>query len=151
MSERLPDLDKNPRALRVCKKPIPVEVEFAGTDGVCKTLEGEVRYRAGDALLTGGRGERWPVKRDLFAASYQPVPPTRSGQNGLYRKLPALAHALRLTEPVDIPVSWQSDLLHGQPGEWLLLYSDGSYGVVQDEIFRETYTPAEGEVRWPPP
>lgn len=151
MSERLPDLGKNPQALRVCKKPLSVEVEFADKDGVCKTLEGEVRYRAGDALLTGGHGERWPVKRDSFAASYEPVQPTCAGQNGRYRKLPALAHALRLTESVEIPVGWQNDPLHGQPGDWLLLYSDGSYGVVQDGIFRETYAPADAEVRWPPP
>jgi hypothetical protein len=144
------DLDKNPDALRVCKKPVAVEVEFAAADGVCKTLEGEVQYSAGDALLTGGHGDHWPVRRDLFRSSYEPIPPTRAGQNGRYRKLPALAHALRLTELFDIPASWQREALHGRPGDWLLRYGDGSFGIVQDEIFRETYGPAAGEARWPP-
>jgi len=144
------DLDHNPHALRVCKKPVPVDVEFATTDGICKTLEGEVHFRAGDALLTGGQGERWPVRHDLFSSSYQPVPPTRNGENGTYRKRPAIAHALRLTAPADVSVSWQHDPLHGQAGDWLIRYADGSHGIVQDQIFRDTYAPADVETRWPP-
>jgi PGDYG protein len=144
------DLDKNPDALLVCKKPVAVEVAFAAADGVCKTLEGEVQYRAGDALLTGSQGDHWPVRRELFGSSYEPIPPTRPGQNGRYRKLPALAHALQLTEFFDIPASWQRETLHGRPGDWLLRYADGSFGIVQNEIFRETYGPATGEARWPP-
>jgi hypothetical protein len=149
LTENLFDLDKNPHALRVCKKPVAVAVEFASAGGTYNTLEGEVHYEAGDALLTGIRGERWPVRRHLFRSSYEPVPPTRSGQNGRYRKLPAVAHALRLTQFFDIPVSWQRETLHGKPGDWLIRYSDGSFGIVQDEIFRETYEPAEGEGGWP--
>lgn len=145
------DLDKNPSALRVCKKPVTVQVAFAAEDGVCKTLEGEVRFRAGDALLTGGQGDHWPVRRHLFLSSYEPVPPTRRGDNGAYRKLPAVAHALRLTAPADVSVSWQNDPLHGQAGDWLIRYADGSHGIVQDSIFRDTYAPAGDETRWPPP
>jgi hypothetical protein len=145
------DLDQNPSALRVCKRPVTVQVEFATEAGVCKTLEGEVRFRAGDALLTGGQGDRWPVRRDLFLSSYEPVPPTRRGDKGAYRKLPAIAHALRLTAPADVSVSWQNDPLHGQAGDWLIRYADGSHGIVQDSIFRDTYAPAGGETRWPPP
>lgn len=145
------DIDHDPHALRVCKKPVPVDVAFAAEDGVCKTLEGEVQFRAGDALLTGSEGERWPIRRDLFLSSYEPVSPTRAGDNGTYRKRPAVAHALRLTEPATVPVGWQNDPLHGHPGDWLIRYPDGSQGIVQDSIFRETYAPADGEARWPPP
>jgi hypothetical protein len=144
-------LEHDPRALRVCKKPVPVHVEFAAADGICRTLEGEVRFRAGDALLTGGQGEHWPVRRDLFLSSYEPVPPTRSGANGTYRKLPAVARARRLTAAAEVSVSWQNDPLHGQAGDWLIRYADGSYGIVRDSIFRETYAPADDEKRWPPP
>ena len=145
------DLDRDPRALRVCKKPVPVAVAFAAEDGACTTLEGDVHFRAGDALLTGGEGERWPIRRDPFLASYEPVPPTRRGENGTYRKVPAVAHALRLAAPAEVSVGWQNDPLHGQPGDWLIGYADGSYGIVQDSIFRDTYAPAAGEARWPPP
>ncbi|HXW24244.1 MAG TPA: PGDYG domain-containing protein [Xanthobacteraceae bacterium] len=150
MSDDFPELSTDPRALRVYKKPIPLQATFALADGVCKTLEGPVRFRAGDAILTGSRGEHWPVGRGLFLSSYEPVPPTRAGENGRYRKAPAVAHAIRLDRPREVPVGWQNDPLHGQPGDWLLRYADGSHGVVQDAIFRETYAPAPGETRWPP-
>src|SRR5262249_10597889 len=79
-----PALAAAPRTLRVCKKPAPVRTEFAGADGVCATLEGPVRYKAGDAIVTGVRGEQWPVERESFPASYEPVPPTRAGNSGNY-------------------------------------------------------------------
>ena len=151
MTDNLPDLAADPRALRVCKKPIPVQVEFAATDGTCETLEGPVRFRAGDAILTGVQGERWPVSRENFLSSYQAVPPTQAGHNGAYRKDAAPAYAMRLDQRQDVPVGWQNDPLHGEPGDWLLQYADGTRGVLRDQIFRETYDPAPGEARWPPP
>jgi hypothetical protein len=151
VTEKVPDLAADPRALRVCKKPIPVEVEFASADGTCATLEGPVRFRAGDALLTGVQGERWPVRRETFLSSYQAVPPTRAGDNGFYRKTAAPAYAMRLDRPHDVPAGWQNDPLHGEPGDWLLQYADGTHGVLRDRIFLESYDAAPGETRWPPP
>jgi len=150
VSDDLPDLAADPRALRVCKKPLAVRAEFAAADGTCETLEGPVRYRAGDAILSGTRGERWPVDRATFRANYQPVPPTRAGEDGDYRKAPSLTFALRLDRPRDVPVGWQKDPLHGRAGDWLLQYSDGEYGIIREEIFRESYAPAADETRWPP-
>ena len=150
MTDPLPDLAADPGALRVCKKPDPLRADFAVRDGVCDTLEGPVRFQAGDAILTGTRGERWPVGRAQFLASYEPVPPTRAGESGDYRKAPSIACALRLDRAREVPVGWQNDPLHGRPGDWLLQYADGTYGVVQDSIFRESYAPAAGESRWPP-
>ena len=151
MTDQLPDLAADPRALRVCKKPIPVQVEFAAADGTCETLEGPVRFRVGDAILTGVQGERWPVTREAFLSSYHAVPPTQAGGNGAYRKTAAPAHAMRLDHAHDVPVGWQNDPLHGERGDWLLQYADGTRGVLRDQIFRESYDPAPGETRWPPP
>jgi hypothetical protein len=146
----LPDLTADPDALHVRKRPDPVRVDFAAADGVCQTLEGPVRYRQGDAILTGTRGEHWPVQRDLFLAGYTPDPPAQPGSDGFYRKQPSLVLALRLTQPMDVPVGWQDDPLSGRPGDWLLRYADASHSVVQDDIFRDTYEPADGETRWLP-
>jgi hypothetical protein len=151
VSGELPDLAADPRALRVCKKPIAVQVAFATADGTCDTLEGAVRFRAGDAILTGIQGERWPISRESFLSSYEAVPPTRAGHNGAYRKSAAPAYAMRLAERRDVPVGWQNDPLRGEPGDWLLQYADGSRGVLRDHIFRGSYDPAPGETRWPPP
>lgn len=147
----LPDLTALPQALRVCKRPLPVPARFASADGTCETLEGPVRYQAGDAILTGVRGEQWPVRRAVFLAGYEPIPPTVVEQDGVYRKRPSVAAALRLDTPLSVPVGWQDDPLTAHPGDWLLRYEDGSHGVLQDSIFRDTYAPAPGEDRWPPP
>jgi hypothetical protein len=78
------------------------------------------------------------------------VRPTRAGETGDYRKAPSLTLALRLDHSRDVPVGWQNDPLHGRPGDWLLQYADGGYGVIKDHIFRDSYAPTSGETRWPP-
>lgn len=134
-----PDLRTETRAFRVRKRPIAVNVVFAAVDGVVETLEGPVRHAAGDAILTGVRGEQWPVRQDAFAASYEPLPPNRSGQPGEYVKRWVNTLALRLRSAMTVPVGRHDDPLHGRPGDWLLQYEDGSHGVVCDEIFTVTY------------
>jgi hypothetical protein len=146
----IPDLRERSDALRVRKRPMPVRVAFAREDGVCATLEGPVRFRAGDAILTAAPGESWPVSREAFLASYSPDPPTTKGSDGVYRKAASIALALRLEGALDVPVGWLADPLRARPGDWLLRYADGAHGVVRDEIFRATYGPAPGETRWPP-
>jgi PGDYG protein len=68
--------------LRVRNRPLSVSVEIAEMAGVCETLEGPVSYQAGDAIVSGVRKERWPVRRDVFSATYEPVLPTRRWKNG---------------------------------------------------------------------
>ena len=76
------------------------------------------------------------------------MPSTAAGRDGAYRKVAAPAYAMRLDEPRHVPVGWQNDPLHGEPGDWLLQYVDGSHGVLRDQIFRESYG-RSGETRWP--
>jgi hypothetical protein len=39
-----------------------------------RTLEGQVRAGLGDWVVKGVRGEVWPVRGDIFAETYEPVP-----------------------------------------------------------------------------
>jgi hypothetical protein len=135
----VPDLAAEPLACRVRKLPIPVTVSFAKSAGVIETLEGAVWHAPGDAILTGVQGEKWPVRHEVFATSYDPVPPTPSGQDGAYVKRPLDAWALQLRSTTTISVGHHDDPLRGHSGDWLLQYSDGSYGVLSDDIFRATY------------
>jgi hypothetical protein len=43
---------------------------------VIETLEGDMRVNLGDWIITGIKGERYPCKPDIFAATYEPVEPT---------------------------------------------------------------------------
>ncbi len=37
------------------------------------TLEGTMKFNRGDMLITGVKGEIYPCKPDIFAATYEPV------------------------------------------------------------------------------
>ena len=41
--------------------------------GWCQTLEGNHIVCPGDWIITGIKGERHPIKPDIFAATYEPV------------------------------------------------------------------------------
>lgn len=57
--------------MKVRKKPIILEAEFAEEPGTINTLEGDLHYSKGDAIITGTHGEKWPVRRLLFNETYE--------------------------------------------------------------------------------
>lgn len=123
-----------------------VAVTFARADGVLETLEGPVRYQAGDALLTGSADERWPVRRAVFDTRYvaaQPgMPP---GTDGSYRKIVLAVLALQIDAAFTLCLR-DGQLLHGQPGDWLVEYAPGDQAVVANAIFLNTYQPDSGSL-----
>ena len=136
------DLEQHPDAIRVIKRPEPVEVEFARQDGVLETLEGFVRYKAGDALVTGPSGERWPIQAERFAKSYLPVEDSTADATHRFVKRAQVVLALRMSAPFGIRTPGASDPLTGKSGDWLVQYGPGEHGVVDAEIFARTYEAA---------
>ncbi len=59
--------------MKAVKKPIVVDFEFAKEDGVMETLEGQMRYNKGDAIITGAIGEKYVCRRDIFNQTYDIV------------------------------------------------------------------------------
>lgn len=75
------------------KKPVVIEAEqfsvhaplpFREWGIVCfgpeegwyvQTLEGPLRVSDGDWIIRGVKGEYYPCKPDIFAATYDPIPP----------------------------------------------------------------------------
>lgn len=125
--------------MKAIKTGVAVQVAFADADGVLQTLEGRMRYRSGDALLTGTQGERWPVPRNRFQKSYEPLPPTDMGQPGLYRKRPHAVTATQLDAPMQIRIPGRG-VLRGRTGDWLI--EDGNdRWIVAADVFARTYEP----------
>jgi len=133
------DLSRSKNAMEAIKSSVAIEVFFALDDGICITKEGDVSYKAGDAIMTGTEGERWPIERSKFDTSYEPIAPTKQGENGLYNKKPIAVYALQMDKPFYVTVSWAEDRLEGQPGDWLLQYGENDYGIVSQSIFEKTY------------
>jgi len=134
-----PYLAHDPGARRARKRPVQVDVRFAAGPGVLATAEGDVRYQGGDAIVTGKAGDTWPVPRARFLATYDAVPPTRSGEPGTYRKRVALVRARRMDAPFTVELSEGRGALSGGPGDWLVEYAPGDLAVVDAAIFASTY------------
>lgn len=121
------------------KREIGVAVVFSRKADVIGTLDGPVRCGVGDAVVTGVRGERWPVQREVFEKLYEPVYPLQMGEDGQYCNLPVEVEAARLTHPYLLELPGQQGTLSGKAGDWLVRKPDCSMGVVAGDIFSETY------------
>ena len=132
------DLAGDESATHWRKLPQLVQVAFARTPGTLTTLEGPVHYAAGDALLTGMAGDRWPVRRAGFETRYVPAPDTPAGADGAYLKqpLPVLARQIDAAFAVRLP---DGQVLQGKPGDWLVQYGPGDQAIVADALFHATY------------
>ena len=121
---------------------VSVSVRFASEPGVCDTAEGLVRYSKGDAIVTGIRGEQWPVGAVQFSAKYNAAPGTVAGQDGLYVKRRNVVHASRLEAPLNVVLANGRGELKGDAGDWQIRYLDGSESIVGDTYFENLYEPA---------
>jgi len=112
------------------------EVTFADSDGVCDTNEGPVRYSSGDAILTGAKGEIWPVGRDKFESLYRPIDPAlKMGSKGEYVKIEREVHALQVKGIRNVILSNGRGILYAMAGDWVVDYGDGDLSVVSGSLF----------------
>jgi hypothetical protein len=121
------------------KLPIPVVVKFAEQSGEIRTLEGVVKYKKHDAILTGVHGEQWPIERVTFDKNYLPVLPTKKGENGSYVKSRVEVQAYQLASATSITIK-NNNILKGNPGDWFITDANGDSWIVDDEIFNITYS-----------
>lgn len=139
---------------RARKRPIPLHVHFAvpadlaRTDGAFsgghirtrETAADEpgVRFVPGDAIVTGTRGEQWPIPRERFEATYVPSAQGRAfGTDGLFHKVGDPVPVRRMDEAFRVTVS-RGELVGG-PGDYLVQYGPGDFGIVSADIFADTY------------
>ena len=123
------------------KKNIVTKVEFAVEPGELQTIEGLIKYQIGDALITGVKEERWPIKRLNFEKSYQPIYPSVMGQSGNYLKIKTTVEARQTKSKETIEIS--GGQLDAKKGDWIVTSPDGSQWVVDNNIFSETYQKIE--------
>jgi len=127
-------------ALTYARKLVKLQVYFATEDGFLTTAEGPVTYTKGDALVTGTKGEKWPVQRERFEATYVCASPLYGmGENCFYNRKPADVLALQLTEPISIPLSNGRGELKGEIGDWLVQGPGGDFWVVGRDFFGDLY------------
>jgi len=131
----MPELADDQKSFRCFKKPIPLEFRIAQGPEEVQTKEGPVDARQGDYIMTGTKGENWPIPADQF--NYDIL--TQDGNTGTAAKKKIIVSAKEMSKPFEVKVSWSASTLKGNPGDYLVHYGPGDYGVVGREIFQETY------------
>lgn len=59
--------------MKYIKKPIPIEAVQINEPFEVKTMEGLMKGKAGDYLITGVRGEQYPCDKEIFEETYELV------------------------------------------------------------------------------
>ena len=120
------------------KPPKPIQYEIAKEPGTIDTLEGPVRHEAGHAIVTGPKGERYPIAPDKFKDLYD----VDAQGTATPKKI------LKQVRPADhsgvLKTSW-GDLSY-KPGDLVVRHGTGDYGVVAPDIFSTTYQPHNEEI-----
>lgn len=56
---------------RYRKRPVVIEAFQTEAEMTIPTLEGEMKAAAGDYIITGVNGEKYPCKPDIFKKTYE--------------------------------------------------------------------------------
>ena len=119
-------------SFKTFKKPAKERYEIARQAGTVQTLEGPVNYEAGHYIMTGPKGEQYPITAEKFNA-------LKDDQgNGIAtpKKIPKIAK-LADHDGV-IHTSW-GDLNYTAGNDYIVRHGAGDYGAVKKDIFAQTY------------
>lgn len=121
------------------KKASPIKYEVANEPGTVNTLEGPVRYDTGHIIITGPKGEQYPVTPEKFSSFYDV-----SGDGSATPK-----KILKVAKMADhdglLHTSW-GDLAYTKNNDYIVRHGPGDYGAVKKDIFHQTYdTSQEGK------
>jgi len=114
------------------KHPTPIHYKTAIAPGTVDTLEGPVDYLAGHKIITGPKGEQYPVDPKKFAEYYD--------DNGDGTATPKKIHKHAKLADHDgvVHASW-GDLNYKSGEDYIVRHGPGDYGVVKKDIFAKTY------------
>jgi hypothetical protein len=120
-------------AFKAFKKPAKEPFEVAQKAGTIQTLEGPVKYGKGFYIITGPKGEKYPIPPETFAK----LKVDNGDGTASPKKIVKLAK--EADHSGEVKTSWGETLKY-KPGEDVIVrHGDGDYGVVKRGIFEETY------------
>ena len=120
------------------KPPKPIQYQIAQTSGTTETLEGPVRHEAGHSIVTGPKGEKYPIAPEKFEQLYDLDEKGTATPKKILKRVRPSDHAGVLK------TSW-GDLSY-KPGDLVVRHGTGDYGVVAPDIFATTYQLHDEEI-----
>ncbi len=145
--------DNVDRVGKFTKRPVQLKAVQTHEAMTVNTLEGPVKAEPGDWIMTGVKGENWPVKPDYFATAYDPVP----GAENIFQKKPLEVMAVQINRSLEILDDAGKVKFQGKAGDWMVVGKEGPKYFVDDEIFRQTHSASDSiaevglEVKLPTP
>ena len=120
-------------SFKAYKVPTKEKYTVAQEPGTIQTLEGPVKYPAGYYIMTGPKGEQYPISPEKFAE-------LKDDQgNGVCtpKKIVKLAKVADHSGTVD--TSWGEKLQYNPDVDVIVRHGPNDYGVVKKDIFQQTY------------
>ena len=114
------------------KHPTPIHYKTAIANVTIETLEGPVDYQAGHKIITGPKGEQYPVNPKKFAEYYD------DNGDGTATPKKIFKHAKLADHDGVVKASW-GDLNYKAGEDYIVRHGAGDYGVVKKDIFKQTY------------
>jgi hypothetical protein len=119
-------------AFNTFKKATPVKYQVAQKSGTVDTLEGPVTYKAGHYIMTGPKGEQYPITPEKFKTLYD----DNNDGTGTPKRIDKIAK-LADHDGV-IHTSW-GDLNYQAGKDYIVRHGTNDYGAVKKDIFKQTY------------
>jgi len=121
------------------KKPAMEKYEIAQQPGTVQTLEGPVRYEAGHYIMTGPKGEQYPISPEKFAQLKDDL------GNGKCtpKKIPKIA---KLADHDGVLHTSWGDLAYKTGEDYIVRHGANDYGAVKKDIFAQTYAMPSGSI-----
>ncbi len=120
-------------SFKTFKKATPVKYEIAKQDGTIQTLEGPVNYKAGFYIMTGPKGEQYPITPEKYNTLYD----DNGNGTGTPKKIIKVAKVADHNGTVN--TSWGEPLNYTAGEDIIVRHGANDYGVVKKDIFAQTY------------
>ena len=114
------------------KKPAQEHYEIATEPGTIETLEGPITYEANHYIMTGPKGERYPISPEKFKDLKDDL------GNGIAspKKIPKIAKLA--DHDGTLHTNW-GDLAYTNGNDYIVRHGTNDYGAVKKDIFIQTY------------
>ena len=115
------------------KKPAKEKYEIAQQPGTIQTLEGPVNYDAGFYIMTGPKGEQYPITPERFKDLKDDL------GNGICTPKKIVKLAKLADHDGSVPTSWGETMHYTAGNDYIVRHGPNDYGVVKKDIFAQTY------------
>ncbi len=119
------------------KRPAKEKYEVAEKSGTIDTLEGPVKYPAGYYIMTGPKGEQYPISPEKFEELKDDL------GDGVCTPKKIMKVAKLADHNGTVDTSWGEKLHYTSGEDFIVRHGENDYGVVKKDIFAQTYEKVE--------